>query len=104
MQAHMSRGRCISVAWGLSAAGRAGIQDLEKALSGGDGPRQAIDDAGGLAYREGELVHVEDELGQAAAVRWPRMTSQPPNHRIMPRVQVKYRLIQAPFVSCKRSD
>src|SRR5712692_4445053 len=46
--------------WGL------GVQHLKEALPRGDRPRQAIDDARRLAYREGELVHVQDELAQAA--------------------------------------
>src|SRR5712691_10819446 len=45
---------------------RAGVEHLKEALSGGDGPREAIDDLRGLAYGEGELVHIQDELGQAA--------------------------------------
>src|SRR5437667_10552845 len=42
--------------WGL------GVQYLKEALPRGDRPRQAIDDACGLAYREGELVHVQAKL------------------------------------------
>src|SRR5438270_3005956 len=41
--------------WGLR------VQHFKEALSGGDGPRQAIDDARYLAYRESELVHIQHE-------------------------------------------
>src|SRR5215831_17016389 len=47
--------------WGLR------VQHLKEALSGGDRPRQAIDDARELAYWEGELVHIQDKLRQAAS-------------------------------------
>src|SRR5437763_12931003 len=37
---------------------RAGVQHLEETLPRTGRPRQAIDDARCLAYREGELVHI----------------------------------------------
>src|SRR5262249_36852858 len=45
---------------------RAGVEHFKQALPGGDRPRQAINDACRLTYRESELVHVQDKLGQAA--------------------------------------
>src|SRR2546426_10714074 len=53
--------------WGL------GVKHLKEALPGGDGPREAIDHLRSLTYGEGELVHIQHELGQAAG----GPTSQP---------------------------